>query len=91
LNGAGGNSPAATTKAEKMEGTDTEDPADTFFGLQAEAFDKVFNLNFKGTLLPTLVYTPDMIGKIGVVINISSMNSYRPLIKSPPIRLQRSC
>jgi len=84
LNGAGGNSPAATTKAEKMEGTETEDPADTFFGLQAEAFDKVFNLNFKGTLLPTMVYAQDMIkAKSGVIINISSMNSYRPLTKIP--------
>jgi NAD(P)-dependent dehydrogenase (short-subunit alcohol dehydrogenase family) len=82
LNGAGGNSPAATTKAEKMEGTDTENPDDTFFGLQAEAFDQVFNLNFKGTLLPTLVYAKDMIKqRSGVILNISSMNSYRPLTK----------
>ncbi len=82
LNGAGGNSPAATTKAEKMNGTDTENPDDTFFGLQPEAFDKVFDLNFKGTLLPTLVYAKDMITqKSGVILNISSMNSYRPLTK----------
>ncbi len=48
VNGAGGNSPAATTKVEKMDGTDTENPEDTFFGLQIEGFDKVFDLNFKG-------------------------------------------
>ena len=82
INGAGGNSPAATTKVEKMDGSDTENPADTFFGLQLEGFDKVFDLNFKGTLLPSMVYATDMIKrKSGVIINISSMNSYRPLTK----------
>ena len=43
VNGAGGNSPAATTKVERMEGTDNENPADTFFGLQTEGFDRVFD------------------------------------------------
>jgi NAD(P)-dependent dehydrogenase (short-subunit alcohol dehydrogenase family) len=82
VNGAGGNSPAATTKVEKMEGTDTEDPEDTFFGLQIEGFDRVFDLNFKGTLLPSMVFGPDMIKKkTGVIVNISSMNSFRPLTK----------
>ena len=82
VNGAGGNSPAATTKLEKMEGSDDENPADTFFGLQIEGFDKVFDLNFKGTLLPSMVFATDMVKmKSGVIINISSMNSYRPLTK----------
>jgi NAD(P)-dependent dehydrogenase (short-subunit alcohol dehydrogenase family) len=82
VNGAGGNSPAATTKLEKMEGTEDENPADTFFGLQIEGFDKVFDLNFKGTLLPSMVFATDMVKmKSGVIINISSMNSYRPLTK----------
>ncbi|MGE5418694.1 MAG: SDR family oxidoreductase [Chloroflexota bacterium] len=82
VNGAGGNSPAATTKVEKMDGN--EKPEDTFFGLQLEGFDKVFDLNFKGTLLPSMVFTTDMVKrKSGVVINISSMNSYRPLTKIP--------
>ncbi|MBN2665228.1 MAG: SDR family oxidoreductase [Bacteroidales bacterium] len=80
VNGAGGNSPAATTNVEKMDGT--EDPEDTFFGLKLEGFDKVFDLNFKGTLIPTMVYSTDMVkNKAGVIINISSMNSYRPLTK----------
>jgi NAD(P)-dependent dehydrogenase (short-subunit alcohol dehydrogenase family) len=82
VNGAGGNSPSATTKVEKMEGT--ENPEDTFFGLQIEGFDKVFDLNFKGTLLPSMVFGVDMVKKrSGVIINISSMNSYRPLTKIP--------
>jgi NAD(P)-dependent dehydrogenase (short-subunit alcohol dehydrogenase family) len=82
VNGAGGNSPAATTRLEKMEGTDNENPEDTFFGLQIEGFDKVFDLNFKGTLIPTMVFASDMVKKkAGSVINISSMNSYRPLTR----------
>ncbi|MEI6049261.1 MAG: SDR family oxidoreductase [Bacteroidota bacterium] len=82
INGAGGNSPAATTKVEKMEGNDNEKPEDTFFGLQIEGFDKVFDLNFKGTLIPSMVFATDMVkNKSGVIINISSMNSFRPLTK----------
>jgi NAD(P)-dependent dehydrogenase (short-subunit alcohol dehydrogenase family) len=82
INGAGGNSPAATTKLEKMDGSDSENPEETFFGLKLDGFDKVFDLNFKGTLLPSMVYSTDMVKrKSGVIVNISSMNSYRPLTK----------
>ncbi|MDD2380668.1 MAG: SDR family oxidoreductase [Mariniphaga sp.] len=84
INGAGGNSPQATTKVEQIEEKDLENLSDTFYGLQAEAFDKVFALNFKGTILPTMVFTTDMLKKKkGVVLNISSMNSYKPLTKIP--------
>ncbi len=84
INGAGGNSPAATTRVEKMDGSEAENPDDTFFGLQLDGFDKVFDLNFKGTLLPSMVYSTDMVKqKSGVILNISSMNSYRPLTKIP--------
>ena len=82
VNGAGGNSPDATTKVEKMYGGENENIKDTFFGLQIEGFDKVFDLNFKGTLIPSMVFATDMLkNKSGVIINISSMNSYRPLTK----------
>jgi len=82
VNGAGGNSPAATTIVEKMEGTEEENLEETFFGLQIEGFDKVFDLNFKGTLIPTMVFATDLVKKkSGVIINISSMNSFRPLTK----------
>ncbi|HZH73763.1 MAG TPA: SDR family oxidoreductase [Mariniphaga sp.] len=82
VNGAGGNSPQATTKLEQMQ--EFDDLADTFYGLQLEGFDKVFALNFKGTILPTMVFTTDMLkNKKGVVLNISSMNSYKPLTKIP--------
>jgi len=74
INCAGGNSPKATSKVEQMSpGADL-----------ADTFDQVFDLNFKGTLLATMVFTKDMLeaGK-GNVLNISSMNSIRPLTKIP--------
>jgi NAD(P)-dependent dehydrogenase (short-subunit alcohol dehydrogenase family) len=84
INGAGGNSPMATTKVEQIEEHNLDNLEDTFYGLQMEGFDKVFALNFKGTLLPTMVFTQDMLKmKKGVVLNISSMNSYKPLTKIP--------
>jgi NAD(P)-dependent dehydrogenase (short-subunit alcohol dehydrogenase family) len=84
INGAGGNSPAATTKTEQIQKPGEFNEPDTFFGLDLSGFDKVFALNFSGTLLPTMVFAPDMIRRgDGVVINISSMNSFRPLTKIP--------
>jgi NAD(P)-dependent dehydrogenase (short-subunit alcohol dehydrogenase family) len=84
INGAGGNSPEATTGVEMMSGRQDEDLSKTFFGLKTEGFDRVFELNFKGTLLPTMVFASDMTGKkSGSIVNISSMNSFRPLTKIP--------
>jgi NAD(P)-dependent dehydrogenase (short-subunit alcohol dehydrogenase family) len=51
--------------------------------LDLEGFRKVFDLNFLGTVLPTMVFAENMAGRGGVIINISSMNSYRPLTKIP--------
>lgn len=84
INGAGGNHPTATTKVEQMDDNSIEHLEDTFYGLAMDGFDKVFALNFKGTLLPTMVFTLDMLkNKKGVVLNVSSMNSYKPLTKIP--------
>ena len=82
INCAGGNSPKATCKVEQM--TKDDDLADTFYGLGLDGFQQVYDLNFKGTLLATMVFTTDMIeaGK-GNVLNISSMNAYRPLTRIP--------
>ena len=84
INGAGGNSPKATTAVEQMTEEDKGNLENTFYGLSMDGFEKVYNLNFKGTLLPTMVFTGDMLesGK-GAIMNISSMNSYRPLTKIP--------
>ncbi|AHW60929.1 NAD(P)-dependent dehydrogenase, short-chain alcohol dehydrogenase family [Draconibacterium orientale] len=84
INGAGGNSPQATTKVETITEDNIDNLEDTFYGLQMEGFDKVFALNFTGTLLPTMVFTRDMLeSRKGVVLNVSSMNSYKPLTKIP--------
>ena len=82
INCAGGNSPKATTQVEFVE---KDAPLEkTFYGLDIDGFRKVFDLNFLGTILPTMVFTLDMIEKgHGAVLNISSMNSFRPLTKIP--------
>lgn len=84
INGAGGNSPEATTQVEQMEEENIGNLESTFYGLPMEGFDKVFALNFKGTILPSMVFTLDMLEKkSGVVLNISSMNAFHPLTKIP--------
>ncbi|NOX65690.1 MAG: SDR family oxidoreductase [Chlorobi bacterium] len=82
INGAGGNSPKATTSLEFID--EGSDLAETFFGLDIAGFDWVFNLNFKGTIIPTMVIAEDMVKKKqGTILNISSMNAFRPLTKIP--------
>jgi len=81
INGAGGNKPTATTGVEFMTSAAPADRPTSFFGLDPDAFDGVFRLNFTGTLLPTQVFAQDMVGRGGVVLNISSMSAYRPLTK----------
>lgn len=85
LNGAGGNSPGGTTTKEYYEPGDEErEDLVTFFNLDPDKIGFVFNLNFLGSLLPTQVFAPDLIGKKeSSVINISSMNAFCPLTKIP--------
>lgn len=83
INGAGGNAPTATTQLEFLSEENIGDLSKGFFGLDIEGFRRVFDLNFLGTVLPTMIFTEDMIGRGGSIINISSMNSYRPLTKIP--------
>ena len=91
INGAGGNHPKATTRVEQMEEKDLNDLSGTFYGLDPASFDSVFALNFKGTVLPTMVFTIDMLrNQKGVVLNISSMNSFKPLTKIPAYSAAKS-
>jgi NAD(P)-dependent dehydrogenase (short-subunit alcohol dehydrogenase family) len=84
INGAGGNSPKATTQLEQILEEDLNNLDKSFFGLGTDGFERVFTLNFMGTLLPTMIFAKDMAEyKKGVILNISSMNSYRPLTKIP--------
>ena len=61
INGAGGNSPKATTKLEELTEDQLDNLDDGFFGLEIEGFQRVFDLNFMGTLLPSMVFTRDMV------------------------------
>ncbi len=86
VNGAGGNHPKGTTTKTHFVKEDLKATEDltTFFKLDPEGIQFVFNLNFIGTLLPTQVFTSDMVGKKGCsILNISSMNALRPLTKIP--------
>lgn len=87
INGAGGNSPLGTTTKETLELKDIAEKAEgvkTFFDLDPKGIEFVFNLNFLGTLLTTQCFAKDMVGKKNAsILNISSMNSYRPLTKIP--------
>lgn len=85
INGAGGNSPKCTTAHEEFQlGDETADDISTFFNLDKDGFRFVFDLNLLGTLLPTQIFSKDMIGRKGcTVLNISSMNAFRPLTKIP--------
>lgn len=85
INGAGGNSPKATTTNEYYcDGDIDKTDLITFFNLDPKGVEFVFNLNFLGTLIPTQVFAQDMINKEGAsIINISSMNAFTPLTKIP--------
>jgi NAD(P)-dependent dehydrogenase (short-subunit alcohol dehydrogenase family) len=73
INGAGGNKPQATTN-----------PTQSFFDLPVDALRWVFELNLLGTILPSQVFGKLMAEKkAGIILNISSMNSFRPLTRIP--------
>ncbi len=85
INGAGGNSPKATTDCEMHDNEVMNDPTKkSFFDLDPAGFDFVFQLNFNGTLFPTQEFAKDMLGRPGsIIINVSSMNAFTPLTKIP--------
>lgn len=84
INGAGGNHPQATTSQEHFFPEDDLREGNTFFDLEKDAINGTFNMNFLGTLLPSQVFGKDLLDQKGaVVVNISSMNAFRPLTKIP--------
>jgi len=73
VNAAGGNHPQATTGPEK-----------SFFDIPAEALEFVSSLNLLGTILPSQAFGRHMVTQPeGVILNISSMNAFRPLTRIP--------
>ncbi len=71
INGAGGNKPGATIPPEK-----------TLFDLELDAMRDVVDLNFFGTLIPTLVFSKAMVQQgEGSIINIASEAALRPMTR----------
>ena len=86
INGAGGNNPKATTANEYFDKKTIKDPSvQDFFDISPDGIRFVFDLNVTAAFLTTQVFAADMAesGKGGNIINISSMNAYRPLTKIP--------
>lgn len=82
INCAGGNYPKATTEFEHFEKESKQNKEKSFLGLDIGAIQNVFNLNFLGTLIPSQIFTEDMVeDNYGVILNISSISSFRPLTK----------
>ena len=73
INAAGGNHPTATTS-----------PDLSFFDLPLDSLRLVGDLNLLGTILPSQVFGRGMAERgQGVILNISSMNAFRPLTRIP--------
>ena len=82
INGAGGNAPGGTTEDERYNPNETTEK--NFFNLDEKEVGFVFDLNFLGTFIPTQVFAEDMVDKeTAAIINISSMNAFKPLTKIP--------
>ncbi len=80
INAAGGNNSKATTSDDLP-----------FFDLPEEALRFVFDLNLLGTFLSSQVFGRGMaeLGE-GVIVNISSMNAFRPLTRIPAYSAAKS-
>lgn len=71
LNAAGGNMAGASVN-----------PGQTIFDLNIDALDRVTDLNFKGTVLPSIVFGEVMASqKSGNIINISSMAALQAITR----------
>jgi len=73
VNCAGGNNLKATTSSDQ-----------SFFDLPSDAMRLVMDLNLLGTILTSQIFGKKMADQgEGVILNISSMNAFRPLTKVP--------
>ncbi|HCH74674.1 MAG TPA: D-mannonate oxidoreductase [Clostridiales bacterium] len=81
INGAGGNNPKATCDNEVM--TPDLSGVKDFFALDESGLKFVFDLNITSAFLVTQVFAAGMVKTGGNIINISSMNAFRPLTKIP--------
>lgn len=81
INGAGGNNPRATCDNEYM--TPDLSGVKSFFDLDEKGLKFVFDLNITSAFIVTQVFAEDMVKSGGDIINVSSMNAFRPLTKIP--------
>jgi hypothetical protein len=84
INGAGGNQPDALTDIREFDEREllNDGSVKGFFNLDMSVFQNVIEVNTMGTVIPCFVFGHSMAQqKQGVIINIASMNSYRPLSK----------
>ncbi|KAA3662689.1 MAG: SDR family NAD(P)-dependent oxidoreductase [Calditrichaeota bacterium] len=73
INGAGGNHPKSTTAPDKP-----------FFDIPADAFKFVMDLNVLGSVVPSQIFARHFADNgEGNILNISSMNAFRPLTRIP--------
>ena len=73
VNGAGGNHQKATTSVDMK-----------FFDIPKESLEFVIGLNLTGTILPSQIFGCHMAdNQTGCILNISSMNAFRPLTRIP--------
>ncbi len=83
VNGAGGNQFSAITNVSRYTEAelDNSDPdIRGFFNLDMNTFARVAEINLMGTVIPCQVFGEDMArAGGGSIVNIASMNSYRPL------------
>lgn len=81
VNGAGGNQPAAVTSLRRFQDKEiTQDDAGGFFNISMDKFKDVIEANTMGTVIPCHVFGKEMAERGGgCIVNIASMNSFRPL------------
>lgn len=80
INGAGGNHPDVTTSEDQP-----------FFTLPIEAFREVFDINLIGSIISSQIVGRTMAQhQEGVILNISSMNAFRPLTRIPAYSAAKS-
>lgn len=83
INGAGGNQAEAVTNFVKYDADELQEAQEGirgFFNLDLDAFQSVLQTNTMGTVIPSQIFGKDMAKNGGgVIINIASMNSFKPL------------
>lgn len=80
INAAGGAVKSAMVPQDQM----ADEGERTFFDVPATAVQTEFDLNMRGTWLPSKILAPLMLGQDGAcVINVSSMSAFGPLTRIP--------